>query len=40
MSLAGLREIESLEDLTGIGPAYAKDIQKALEEAGEAEKVR
>ena len=31
-SLAGLREVESLEELTGIGPAYAEDIQKALDE--------
>ena len=32
-SLAKLQEIESLEELTGIGPAYAKDIEQALEEA-------
>ena len=31
-SLADLREIESLEDLTGIGPAYAEDIEAALQE--------
>ena len=35
-SLAGLREVESLEELTGIGPAYAEDIQKALDEVAEA----
>jgi len=33
-SLADLRQIESLEDLTGIGPAYAEDIQAALDEFG------
>jgi pyruvate dehydrogenase E1 component alpha subunit len=31
-SLADLRDIESLEELTGIGPSYAEDIQKALDE--------
>jgi pyruvate dehydrogenase E1 component alpha subunit len=39
-SLARLREIESLEDLRGIGPAYAQDIQDALDQyppAGSAE---
>ncbi|MFB6098226.1 MAG: pyruvate dehydrogenase (acetyl-transferring) E1 component subunit alpha, partial [Salinibacter sp.] len=35
-SLAGLQEIESLEELTGIGPAYAEDIQEALEEFTES----
>ena len=35
-SLAGLREVESLEELTGIGPAYAEDIQKALDEVADA----
>ena len=35
-SLAGLREVESLEELTGIGPAYADDIQKALDEVADA----
>jgi len=30
-SLAHLREVESLEQLTGIGPSYAEDIQKALD---------
>jgi pyruvate dehydrogenase E1 component alpha subunit len=35
-TLAGLREIESLEDLSGIGPAYAEEIQKALDEYTEA----
>ncbi len=35
-SLAGLREVESLEELTGIGPAYAEDIEKALDEFSEA----
>ena len=34
-SLAGLREVESLEELTGIGPAYADDIQKALDEVAD-----
>jgi pyruvate dehydrogenase E1 component alpha subunit len=33
-SLADLRDVESLEDLSGIGPAYAQDIQNALEGAG------
>ena len=32
-SLADLHDVESLEELTGIGPAYAKDIQNALEES-------
>ena len=36
-SLAHLREVESLEELTGIGPAYASDIQKALEDIGQTE---
>jgi pyruvate dehydrogenase E1 component alpha subunit len=36
-SLSGLREVESFEDLTGIGPAYAEDIQEALKEFPEAE---
>ena len=31
MSIADLREVESLEELTGIGPAYAEEIQEALE---------
>ncbi|PSQ87579.1 MAG: pyruvate dehydrogenase (acetyl-transferring) E1 component subunit alpha [Bacteroidetes bacterium QS_4_64_154] len=35
-SLAGLRQVESLEELTGIGPAYADDIQKALDEVADA----
>jgi Pyruvate/2-oxoglutarate dehydrogenase complex, dehydrogenase (E1) component, eukaryotic type, alpha subunit len=35
-SLAGLREVESLEELTGIGPSYAEDIQKALDEFADA----
>lgn len=35
-SLAGLREVESFEELTGIGPAYAEDIEKALEEFADA----
>jgi len=30
-SIAELREVESLEDLTGIGPAYADEIREALE---------
>jgi len=36
-SLAKLREIDSLEELTGIGPSYAEDIQQALAELGEVE---
>ena len=36
-SLAKLRDIESLEELTGIGPAYAEDIEQALAELGEVE---
>ena len=36
-SLAKLREIDSLEELTGIGPAYAEDIEQALAERGEVE---
>jgi pyruvate dehydrogenase E1 component alpha subunit len=36
-SLAGLREVESLEELTGIGPAYAEDIEQALAEFREVE---
>jgi pyruvate dehydrogenase E1 component alpha subunit len=31
-SLADLQNVESLEELTGIGPSYAEDIQKALDE--------
>ena len=31
-SLAGLRQIESLEELSGIGPAYAEEIRRALAE--------
>jgi len=36
-SLAKLRKIDSLEELTGIGPAYAEDIEQALAERGEVE---
>ena len=35
-SLAGLREVESLEELTGIGPSYAEEIREALEEYSDA----
>ena len=34
-SLAELRDVESLDELTGIGPAYAEEIQEALNEYDE-----
>ena len=34
-SLAELREVESFKELTGIGPAYAEEIQEALKEYDE-----
>lgn len=34
-SIAELREVESLKDLTGIGPAYADEIEEALAEFDE-----
>jgi len=36
-SLAELREIDSFEELSGIGPAYAEDIENALEESAGAD---
>jgi small subunit ribosomal protein S1 len=35
-SIAELREVDSLKDLTGIGPAYADEIEEALAEFDEA----
>lgn len=36
-TLADLQEVDSLEDLSGIGPTYAEEIQEALEELNVSE---